>query len=123
MAQADRLTADETRTLRLLWDRGGASVGELSMALAQRPGDTLAQLRRLRSKGAVDRHQSGRDVVYRPRLNRETARSHALGRLLLEATAGNDNALGVVVLRESDVDPQDWADLQAEMAARPRRRG
>ncbi|MHA6287649.1 BlaI/MecI/CopY family transcriptional regulator [Maricaulis sp. CAU 1757] len=120
MAEADRLSEEENRTLRLLWDRGGASVSELSVALNTRPGDTLDLLRRLRRKGAVDRHHTGRTVLYRPRLNRATARTHALGRLLTGEVPGDGNT-GIVVLRESDVDPKDWADLQAEMAARPRR--
>lgn len=121
MAETRALTEDENRTMRLLWDRGAASVGELSLALGQNPTETLNVLRRLRIKGAVDREHTGRTVNYRPRLTRSTARTHALGRLLVDGAPGNDNRLGVVVLRESDVDPRDWADLQAEMAARPRR--
>lgn len=119
MAQAERLTEEESRTMKVLWDRGGASVGELAMALDSRPDRTLALLRRLRRKGAVDRHRTGRSVLYRPCLNRTTAPTHTLGRLL---AGGAPGGLGVVVLRESDVAPEDWADLQAEMAARPRRR-
>lgn len=120
MSAHERLTEDEDRTMRVLWDRGGASVGELSMATRLPAGETLAMLRRLRRKGAVDRHQAGRDIVYRPRLNRETARTHALGRLLSAETPMADAGLGVVVLRECDVDPQDWADLQTEIAERRR---
>lgn len=116
MSNEPALTEDENTAMRILWDRGGASVGELSMATRRPAGETLAMLRRLRRKGAVDRHRTGRDIVYRPRLNRETARTHALGRLLTADTPANDTGLGVVVLRECDVDPQDWADLQAEIA-------
>jgi predicted transcriptional regulator len=122
MPAPQQLTEDEDRTMRVLWDRGGASVGELAIATRRPPGETLSMLRSLRRKGAVDRHQSGRDVIYRPRLNRETARTHALGRLLTgNPASGGDAGLGVVVLRECDVDPKDWADLQAEIAERARR--
>lgn len=116
------LTDDENQAMRILWDRGGASVGELSVATRRPAGETLAMLRRLRRKGAVDRHRTGRDIVYRPRLNRETARTHTLGRLLTADRPANDTGpgLGVVVLRECDVDPKDWADLQAEIAERRR---
>ena len=79
MSNVQTLTEDENTAMRILWDRGGASVGELSMATRRPAGETLAMLRRLRRKGAVDRHRTGRDIVYRPRLNRETARTHALG--------------------------------------------
>ena len=122
MSAIQTLTDEENTTMRILWDRGGASVNELAVATRRAPGETLTMLRRLRRKGAVDRHQNGaRDVIYRPRLNRETARTHALGRLL-SGDSVEDNGLGVVVLRESDVDPQDWADLQAEIAAKRARR-
>ena len=50
------------------------------------------------------------------------ARTHALGRLLTGTSVSDGDAgLGVVVLRECDVDPKDWADLQAEIAERARR--
>jgi predicted transcriptional regulator len=116
MANEQTLTEDEHKTMRILWDRGGASVGELSVATRRPAGETLAMLQRLRRKGAVDRHRTAREIVYRPCLNRETARTHALGRLLTADAPANDTGLGVVVLRECDVDPQDWADLQAEIA-------
>ncbi len=119
MSAHQSLTEDENHTMRILWDRGGASVGELAMATQRPAGELLNLLRRLRNKGAVSRHQTGRDIIYRPRLNRETARTHTLGRLLSGDTAMA--GAGVVVLRESDVDPQDWADLQAEIAERRKR--
>jgi len=118
MVQSERLTDDESATMRVLWDRGGASVNELAMATRQPAATTLTVLHGLRRKGAVERQQAGRDIVYRPCLNRETARTHALGRLLCGDTSDPENGLGVVVLRESDVDPKDWADLQAEIAQR-----
>ena len=119
MSAHQSLTEDEDKAMRILWDRGSASVGELAMATQRPAGELLNMLRRLRNKGAVSRHQAGRDVVYRPCLNRETARTHTLGRLL-----SGDSPMagaGVVVLRESDIDPQDWADLQAEIAERRKR--
>lgn len=118
MSQSNRLTDDENATMRILWDRGGASVSELAMATRQPAEATLAVLHGLRRKGAVERQQAGRDIVYRPRLNAETARTHTLGRLLCGDAPRGDNPLGVVVLRESDIDPQDWADLQEEIAQR-----
>ena len=118
MANDHALTADENTAMRILWDRGGVSVGELSIATRKSADDTLNMLRRLRRKGAVDRHRAGRDFVYRPCLTRETARTHALGRLLTDNTGTSPTGLGVVVLRECDIDPKDWADLQAEIAER-----
>jgi len=114
------LTDKEHETMRVLWDRGGASVNELSVATRMGASQTLNTLRGLVRKGAVDRRQSGREIVYRPVLNSETARTHTLGRLL--SGEMSTDGLGVVVLRESDVDPKDWADLQQEIAAKRARR-
>jgi predicted transcriptional regulator len=82
----------------------------------------LDLLRGLRNKNAVSRHQYGRRIIYRPELNRETAPMHALGRLINEGVAGNDNTMGVVVFRDCDLDPEDLAALQAERAEKARRR-
>lgn len=125
MTDANKLTELETQVMRMLWDRGGISASELVMNLpaSERPdhASALDLLRSLVSKGAARRHQSGRNVVYKPRLNKETARSHVLGRLF-ESPANDDDGLNIIVLRESDVSPQDWADLQAERAEKARRR-
>lgn len=118
MSKPQTLSEDEAHAMRLLWDRGSASVSELARASRQPASQTFSILQRLRRKGAVERQQHGRSIVYRPRLNRETAPTHTLGRLLTEEPASGRAGLGVVVLRESDIDPQDWADLQAEIAAK-----
>ncbi len=115
MSQAS-LNATEDKTMRVLWDRGSASISELAMATRMGATQTLNTLRGLVRKGAVDRSRDGRSFVYRPVLNRDTARTHTLGRLL--SGESDPSGLGIVVLRESDVDPQDWADLQAEIAAK-----
>lgn len=133
MTDANKLTEVETRVMRMLWDRGGLSASELVMNLpaSERPdhAGALELLRSLVAKGAATRHQSGRTVVYKPKLNKETARSHVLGRLFESAANDDGNAdgnvdggLNIIVLRESDVSPQDWADLQAERAEKARRR-
>lgn len=126
MSERHQLSNEEHRIMRVLWDRGGASASELAQALSAEKlvnhADALKILRRLDSKGAVSRHQTGRRVYYRPCLTRETARSHALGRLLESLPVGADQGLGVVVLRECDFDPQDWADLQAERAEKAAQR-
>lgn len=118
MSKPQTLSEDEAHAMRLLWDRGSASVSELAQASRQPASQTLSILQHLRRKGAVERQQHGRSIRYRPCLNRQTAPTHTLGRLLTEEPTSGRAGLGVVVLRESDVDPKDWADLQAEIAAK-----
>jgi len=120
MSRAKQLTDDENHAMRVLWDRGGASASELAMAMMDtRRMDhrtALNLLRRLSAKGAVARHRSGSQVIYKPKLNRETARTHALGRLLCDTPANDGSHLGVVVLRDSDFSPEDLVALRAERA-------
>tara|TARA_R110000868_G_scaffold63499_2_gene191583 strand:- start:14407 stop:14784 length:378 start_codon:yes stop_codon:yes gene_type:complete len=118
MSTRKNLSEDEAHAMRLLWDRGSASVSELAQASRQPVLETQNILLRLRRKGAVEGQKRGRQIVYRPRLNRQTAPTHMLGRLLTQSASDGRTGLGVVVLRESDIDPQDWADLQAEIAAK-----
>lgn len=126
MASATHLTEEENRAMRVLWDRGAASATELAMAMSgtnrMNHGAALNLLRALRDKGAVARHRTGSHIVYRPQLNRETAQSHTLGRILGNVAAGNGQGLGMVVLRDSDFDPQDLADLRAERDAKAAKR-
>jgi len=120
MSSARQLTDDENHAMRVLWDRGGASASELAIALSGTVrlshGSALNMLRRLNAKGAVARHRTGSDIVYKPRLNRETAKTHTLGRLLHDKPANDGSNLGVVVLRDSDFEPADLAALKAERA-------
>lgn len=122
---AMKLTVEEQNVMRVIWDRGGASAREVVSALAEQDrldhAGALKLLRKLDTKGAVERHHNGRDAIYKPKLTRETARTHVLGRLFDSLPAGGELGLNVVVLRESDMDPKDWADLQAERAAKAAR--
>ncbi|WP_300556446.1 BlaI/MecI/CopY family transcriptional regulator [Maricaulis sp.] len=119
---AEMLNEIENQTLSALWDRGSASLDELALATRSPAGKTLQTLRRLVNKGAVARRRQGQDIVYRPLLNRETARTHKLGRALSGLAMENSGLTSMVVLSEGDLDPQDWADLQAEIAERKARR-
>ena len=125
MARPDTLDEQETRLMTCLWDKGNATAVELAAGMAEAEplshARMLALLDGLIMKGAATRHRVGSHVRYRPCITKATARTHALGRILCGPPANDTGSLGVVVLRETDIDPDDWADLQAEIAAKRER--
>jgi predicted transcriptional regulator len=80
------LTDGELRLMRVLWDAGQATVGEV---VEQLPGrvkpaynTVLTMLRILERKGYVTHAKAGRAFVYAPLIDRTQARRSALSSLL-----------------------------------------
>jgi predicted transcriptional regulator len=125
MSDSPALTPQETALVQILLDHGSASASQLATRMSQSDpvnhADILDSLQSLRAKNAVSRHQYGRRIIYRAQINRQTAPMHPLGRLLNDGMAGNDNALGALVFRDCDLDPEDLAALRAERAEKARR--
>jgi BlaI family penicillinase repressor len=71
------LTELHLEIMRVLWDRGGATVADVHRGLAARG---LAQatistlLRRLEKKGIVTHEKAGREYIYRPLLSVDAAK-------------------------------------------------
>src|SRR5215813_1702023 len=72
-----RLTELQIEIMRVVWARGGATVGEVHAALRTR---RLAQatiatlLRRMEAKGALMHDKQGRQFIYRARITEQQAR-------------------------------------------------
>jgi predicted transcriptional regulator len=80
------LTDGELRLMRVLWDRGRATVGEVVEGVVGLPtpayNTVLTMLRILERKGYVMHEKAGRAFVYSPLLDRGQARRRALSHLL-----------------------------------------
>ncbi len=83
--------------MNALWVVGEATVREVFDALKpSRPRaytTVMTVLDRLARKGIVQRRKSTRAWVYRPKLSRDDARSHALARVIDGYFAGSAEAL------------------------------
>src|SRR5439155_21911115 len=93
------LTDGELKLMRVLWDRGEATVGDVVGALKEKPkpayNTVLTLLRILERKGYVTHRKNGRAFVFLPTVDRSHARKSAL------ATFVNrffDGSLGLLVL-------------------------
>ena len=93
------LTEAELRLMDVLWQKGQATVAEVTAALPPPPiayNSVLTTMRILEQKGYVDHEESGRAFVYRPLVEREAAAQNAVGHVLSRFF---DNSAGELALR------------------------
>jgi predicted transcriptional regulator len=93
------LTEAELRLMEVLWERGEATVAEVTAALPPPPlayNSVLTTMRILERKGYVAHTESGRAFVYKALLGREEAAGHAVGHVLSRFF---DNSGGSLALR------------------------
>jgi predicted transcriptional regulator len=93
------LTEAELRLMEVLWERGRATVAEVTAALPPPPiayNSVLTTMRILEQKGYVAHEESGRAFVYRPLVAREAAAQNAVGHVLSRFF---DNSAGALALR------------------------
>lgn len=97
--RSNTLTEAELRLMEVLWDRGQATVAEVTAALPPPPiayNSVLTTLRILERKGYVAHEEAGRAFLYRPLIARDDAAEHAVGHLLSRFF---DNSAGSLALR------------------------
>jgi predicted transcriptional regulator len=93
------LTEAELRLMDVLWEKGQATVAEVTAALPPPPiayNSVLTTLRILERKGYVAHEEVGRAFVYRTVVAREDAAKNAVGHLLSRFF---DNSAGTLALR------------------------
>jgi predicted transcriptional regulator len=85
--------------MEVLWQRGEATVADVTAALPPPPlayNSVLTTMRILERKGYVAHDEAGRAYVYRPLVARDEAAGHAVGHLLSRFF---DNSAGTLALR------------------------
>ncbi len=107
-------TTRELDIMNVLWEHGPATVAEVR----ERLGDELAyttvltMLRILEDKGAIDHEQEGRAYRYRPIVERDAARRHAVRRLLDGLFRGSTELLVTQLVRDRDLSEEDVERLR-----------
>lgn len=125
---ADRLGPLESQLLRLLWERGDATVREL-LATGEVSGaytTVMTTLDRLYKKGVLDRVPEGRAFRYSPRQSREEFRGtvvrRAIGELLGEGSHADPMSYLVEAVSEHDKSLLDQLERAIERKRRELRR-
>ncbi len=97
--RSNTLTEAELRLMEVLWQRGQATVADVTAALPPPPiayNSVLTTLRILERKGYIAHEEAGRAFLYRPLVARDDAAKHAVGHLLSRFF---DNSAGTLALR------------------------
>ncbi len=114
------LTEAEHRLMKLLWQRGESSVGDLQAALPE--GDALAYtsilttIRILESKGYVRHRKLGRAFLYTPVVEEGEARSSALRHTLRRFFNNSREQLLVSMLGDGEITPEEMDLLKRRIA-------
>ncbi len=117
MPETHQLTELQVALLRVLWDRGEATVSEISEAL--RPERTLALttvatlLSRLEKRGIVDHETRSRQYHYRALVTESEVRRSMVEELTEQLFAGDVTALMSHLLSAREVSPGDLDRLKA----------
>jgi predicted transcriptional regulator len=110
------LTDGELRIMRVLWDCGRATVGEIAERIEGRPrpayNTVLTMLRILETKGYVHHQKDGRAFVYAPVIGRGEARRSALSHLLHRFFDGSPELLVLDILGHDEASPDELERLR-----------
>ncbi len=113
------LTEGEQRIMEVLWERGEASVQEVTDAFAAREPiaytTALTMLRILNEKGFVEFRKEGKAHVFVPKVTREEACKSAVHQLLKRFFDGKPQALAQHLLQVGDVDTKELDRLSAQV--------
>ncbi len=127
MSDATQLTDLQIALLRVLWDRGEATVAEMAEAL--RPARDLAPttiatlLSRLEKRGVVSHTVQGRQYVYRARVSESDVRRSMVSGLTDMLFGGDVAALMSHLLAAGSVRPGDLEKVRALIAEAEGRKG
>lgn len=114
-----QLTDAEQRIMDVLWDRGEASVRELTEALEAAHGlaytTVLTTVRIMAEKGHVSFRKEGRAHIYAPAVSRNGAQKSALGRLVDNLFSGSPQALAQHLIEDEKLTLEDIEALRAHL--------
>ena len=111
------LTEAELRLMEVLWEKGQATVAEVTAALPPPPiayNSVLTTMRILEQKGYVAHEEAGRAFVYRPLLERDDAAAkRAVGHLLSRFFENSSASLALTLDRNERPSDDELARLKA----------
>jgi predicted transcriptional regulator len=102
--------------MRVLWDRGRGTVGEIAEAIAADPplayNSVLTTLRILETKGYVRHGKQSRAFIYEPLVNRDQASNGAVRQLLARFFNDSPELLMANLLKNEQIGKRDLDRLQ-----------
>lgn len=118
--KSSHLTDAELRLMDVVWNKGKATVSEVVDSVAGEPplaySTVLTTLRILENKGFLVHSKEGRAFVYKPAIQRETARESAISHLLRRFFDDSPELLLLNLLDGKKISPEELARLQKRIA-------
>ena len=113
------LTDGELKLMRVLWDRGEATVGDVVAALKEKPkpayNSVLTVLRILERKGYVTHRKEGRAFTFLPTVDRARARQSALKMLVNRFFDGSPRLLALNLLEDESLSAEAVKQLKQKI--------
>jgi len=110
------MTDGELRLMRVLWDKGQATVGEVVDALSTPPkpayNTVLTLLRIMEKKGYVSHRKDGRAFIFVPMVDRADASRSALHTLVNRFFDGSPRLLMLNLLEDAQLSPEALKQLK-----------
>ena len=114
------MTDGELRLMRVLWEKGSATVGEVVDALQQRPkpayNTVLTLFRIMEKKGYVSHRKDGRAFIFEPKIGRVDASRSALHTLVNRFFDGSPRLLVLNLLEDDQLSPEALQQLKQRIA-------
>jgi len=116
------LTRQELQIMKVVWDKGAATVKEVCDAMSQRKVTAyttiLTLMGILEEKGALVHTRSGRAYVYKPLLSREQATRNQIHDVLTRFFDGNPEKMIESVLETGLTDPEQLGSVKSLVESR-----
>jgi BlaI family transcriptional regulator, penicillinase repressor len=106
------LTDGEARLMRVLWDLGSATVGDVAARLKSNYSTVQTMLRILETKGYVAHEKIGRAFAYRAIVDQTQARRRALSHLVSGLFNNSPSLLVLNVLEDERIDRRELDRLR-----------
>lgn len=115
-----QLTDGEHRIMKVLWEKGSATVAEVAEALSGKDGSAyttvLTMMRIMRDKGYLACRKDGRAHVYTPKVDQGDAARKAVRQLLSKFFGGSPGELVLSFLRDEELSPEELDELKRQIA-------
>lgn len=117
--KSSQLTDGEQNIMEVLWDKGEASVRDITDALSKEKQtayttvQTLCKI--LAEKGYADYRKEGKAFIYMPLISQDEARESALKNMLNKFFGGSPKVLAQHLIQKSDIAAEDLEELQRKI--------
>jgi predicted transcriptional regulator len=117
--KSSQLTDSEQSIMQILWQRGEASVREITNVLSEEKATAYTTVQTmckiLADKGYADFYKQGKAFIYSPKITQTDARRGALTSLLNKFFGGSPEILAQHLMQETDINLDDLQALQKQI--------